>query len=139
IREVGIALRRIGDELDSDEGLQDLLSRVTPDSPKNTFFSVAKEIFRDGVFNWGRVVALFYFAYKMIIKAIMCGLSTLPLLRGIVEWVVQFITDHVASWIISRGGWEAIQEYFGATSLQLIAVASGVVLCLAYVVWRKNR
>lgn len=44
------------------------MSRVTPDSPKDTFFNVATEIFRDGIFNWGRVVALFYFAYKMIIK-----------------------------------------------------------------------
>lgn len=29
---------------------------------------VAREIFSDGKFNWGRVVALFYFACRLVIK-----------------------------------------------------------------------
>lgn len=29
---------------------------------------VAYEIFSDGIFNWGRVVALFYFACRLVIK-----------------------------------------------------------------------
>ncbi len=45
-----------------------MIGQISPDSPKQTFLSVAREIFADGNFNWGRVVALFYFAYKMAIK-----------------------------------------------------------------------
>lgn len=35
---------------------------------KETFMKVALEIFSDGRFNWGRVVALFYFACRLVIK-----------------------------------------------------------------------
>ena len=45
-----------------------LISQISPDAPKQTFMNVAKEIFSDGVYNWGRIVALFYFAYKMVVK-----------------------------------------------------------------------
>lgn len=35
---------------------------------KEVFMKVAMEIFSDGKFNWGRVVALFYFACRLVIK-----------------------------------------------------------------------
>lgn len=35
---------------------------------KDVFWKVALEIFSDGKFNWGRVVALFYFACRLVIK-----------------------------------------------------------------------
>lgn len=38
------------------------------DSPREVFFRVASEMFADGNFNWGRVVALFYFASKLVLK-----------------------------------------------------------------------
>ena len=34
----------------------------------DVFMRVAREIFSDGKFNWGRVVALFYFACRLVIK-----------------------------------------------------------------------
>ena len=35
---------------------------------QDMFMKVAIEIFSDGKFNWGRVVALFYFACRLVIK-----------------------------------------------------------------------
>lgn len=35
---------------------------------REVFMRVASEIFSDGIFNWGRVVALFYFACRLVIK-----------------------------------------------------------------------
>jgi len=35
---------------------------------QDVFMKVAREIFSDGKFNWGRVVALFYFACRLVIK-----------------------------------------------------------------------
>ncbi|MEQ2193151.1 hypothetical protein XENOCAPTIV_024815, partial [Xenoophorus captivus] len=53
-------LQQIGDELDGNMELQ---------SPsKDVFMKVAFQIFSDGRFNWGRVVALFYFACRLVIK-----------------------------------------------------------------------
>ncbi|KAK2186306.1 hypothetical protein NP493_206g01001 [Ridgeia piscesae] len=133
VREVGLALRAIGDELDKDESLQHLIRQIPPDAPSQTFAMVAKEIFADGNFNWGRVVALFYFAYKMIAKAIQSKMNNIPIIRSIVEWVVNFIIDYVAPWIIERGGWSAIQEYFGTPSVQAMSVFMAGVLLSIYV------
>jgi len=33
------------------------------------------------------------------------------MLRNIVEWVVQFIVERVAYWIIERGGWVSFTKY----------------------------
>nr|XP_019833858.1 PREDICTED: apoptosis regulator BAX [Bos indicus] len=61
-------LKRIGDELDSNMELQRMIAAVDTDSPREVFFRVAAEMFSDGNFNWGRVVALFYFASKLVLK-----------------------------------------------------------------------
>jgi len=31
--------------------------------------------------------------------------NVLSMLRSVIEWIVQFIVDRVANWIIQRGGW----------------------------------
>lgn len=127
-REIARALRCIGDELDRDQRLQDLISKVPPESERTTILNVAKQIFSDGVFNWGRVTALFYFAYAVCRKA----LDRIPLMRAIINLIVDFIRDHVAAWIIERGGWEAVREYFGSTWKQVALVTgAGVVVVTA--------
>lgn len=45
-----------------------MVDQVPIDSPYETFSDVAKELFCDGIYNWGRIVTLFYFTYKLIMK-----------------------------------------------------------------------
>ena len=45
-----------------------MINQVSPCASKETFYQIAREIFSDGVYNWGRIVALFYFGYKMVLK-----------------------------------------------------------------------
>ena len=33
------------------------------------------------------------------------ALDKIPLIRAIINWVINFIVDSVAPWIIERGGW----------------------------------
>lgn len=42
-----------------------MIERVTPEASWETFRNVAATLFRDEI-NWGRIVALFYFACKMV-------------------------------------------------------------------------
>lgn len=133
-REVAHTLRVIADELDGDTNLRNLIDRIPPNAPKQSFLNVAREIFRDGVYNWGRITALFYLAYKMALKA----LNQIPLIRTIVELIVNFIQDHLAQWIIDRGGWEAIQEYLGSTTAQCISVMVAGVLASALIIYAKS-
>ncbi|CAH1785491.1 unnamed protein product [Owenia fusiformis] len=139
MKEVADTLREIGDQLDGDERLQQLIAAVPPECPEETFMKVAKEIFKDGVFNWGRVVALFYFTFKMAVKAVRNSLNRIPLIRTIMEWVVHFIRDHVAAWIIERGGWEAISEYFGTPMGQFLGIFASAALVTAYILYKHSR
>ncbi|KAK3102144.1 hypothetical protein FSP39_009153 [Pinctada imbricata] len=133
IREIGRALRCIGDELDRNENIQQLCDKVSPDAPHQTFLNVAKSFFSDGVYNWGRVGCLFYFAYKMAVKA----LSKINLIRAIINWIVNFITDYVAPWIIERGGWEAIVEYFGTPTNQArFVLGLGILASVGIYLWK---
>ena len=45
-----------------------MVNQVSINSPYETFSDVAKELFCDGIYNWGRIVTLFYFTYKLILK-----------------------------------------------------------------------
>ena len=108
-KEVAHAIRDIGDRLSNDQQLNNMIGgiRVTKDSAFETFLAVASQIFADGVYNWGRIVTLFYFGYKLAVQVV----NEIPLIRMIIEWVVKFIKEKVAKWIFEQGGWVRILSY----------------------------
>ena len=67
---------------------------------KEVFVKVAREIFSDGKFNWGRVVALFYFACRLVIKVrpmAVLSLSTFTVLFLSIFTVLSLSTSTVLS------------------------------------------
>ncbi|NWH75748.1 BAX regulator, partial [Piaya cayana] len=80
-----------------------MIEQVGSQPPKEVFFRVAAEMFSDGTFNWGRVVALFYFACKLVLKALCTKVP--ELVRTILSWTLEFVRDHVLAWIQAQGGW----------------------------------
>lgn len=96
-------LKRIGDELDSNMELQRMIAAVDTDSPREVFFRVASEMFSDGNFNWGRVVALFYFASKLVLKALCTKVP--ELIKTIMGWTMDFLRERLLGWIQDQGGW----------------------------------
>lgn len=62
-------------------------------------------LFEDKI-NWGRVAALMYIAYLIVITVVKQKASSLPrLLKIVVSHVVRFIKEKLARWIASQGGW----------------------------------
>lgn len=102
-KEVAHVLRDIGDSLHQHSVLNELINecKVTKDTAFETFLNVAMQIFQDGHVNWGRIVTLFYFGYKLAIQV----LTQLPLIKMIIEWVVKFIKEKLVDWIVAQGGW----------------------------------
>ena len=102
-KDVAHVIRDIGDRLANDASLNNLISQVqvSKDSAFDTFQQVAVQIFSDGVVNWGRIVTLFYFGYKLAVQVI----NEIPLIKMIIQWVVQFIKEKLAKWIFEQGGW----------------------------------
>ncbi|XP_066127688.1 apoptosis regulator BAX isoform X3 [Saccopteryx bilineata] len=96
-------LKRIGDELDSNIELQRMIAAVDTNSPREVFLRVASEMFADGNFNWGRVVALFYFASKLVLKALCTKVP--ELIKTIISWTLDFLRERLLGWIQDQGGW----------------------------------
>lgn len=109
-KDVAHIIRDVGDRLSNDRSLNNLISQVvvTKDTAFDTFLEVAKQIFKDGVVNWGRIVTLFYFGYKLALQVI----NQIPLIKMIIQWVVQFIKDRLAKWIFEQGGWVSMTGKF---------------------------
>ncbi|XP_010872876.1 apoptosis regulator BAX [Esox lucius] len=125
-------LQQIGDELDGNAQLQSMINNTALQPSQEVFMKVACEIFSDGKFNWGRVVALFYFACRLVIKAL---LTKIPdIIRTIISWATDYLRDHVINWIREQGGWEGIRSYFGTPTWQTIGVFLAGVLTTVLVI-----
>ncbi|TSK28040.1 Apoptosis regulator BAX [Bagarius yarrelli] len=106
-----------------------MLSDSSLQPTKEVFVKVAREIFSDGKFNWGRVVALFYFACRLAL------LTNIPdIIRTIINWTVDYLREHVINWIREQGGWEGIRSYFGTPTWQTVGVFLAGVLTTVLVI-----
>ena len=43
------------------------------------------------------------------------ALNRIPLIQAIINWVINFIVDTIAPWIIERGGWVSSIFHIGLT------------------------
>uniref|UniRef100_A0A3P8N5H5 Zgc:153993 n=1 Tax=Astatotilapia calliptera TaxID=8154 RepID=A0A3P8N5H5_ASTCA len=102
VKEVVEQLRKIADSLNRNAELQRLINQVQGNCVQDVFMAVARNIFADGI-NWGRVVALFHLACKLIHKAITA--NHLENIQMIISWVLQVIREQVYSWLVAQGGW----------------------------------
>ncbi|XP_068605786.1 apoptosis regulator BAX-like [Brachionichthys hirsutus] len=131
-RKLAKCLQQIGDELDGNAELQSMIKSSAICPTKDVFMKVAFEIFSDGKFNWGRVVALFYFACRLVIKALVDDLP--GVIRTIIRWTMDYLQEHLTSWIREQGGWEGIRAYFGTPTWQTVAIFLAGVLTTVLVV-----
>ncbi|XP_041672743.1 apoptosis regulator BAX-like [Cheilinus undulatus] len=133
-KELAKCLQKIGDELDGNVELRRMINSSSLSPTKDMFVKVAVEIFSDGKFNWGRVVALFYFACRLVIKALVTQVP--DIIRTIISWTIDYLRENVINWIREQGGWEGIRSYFGTPTWQTVGVFLAGVLT-AVVVIRK--
>ncbi|KAG7269594.1 hypothetical protein CRUP_028646 [Coryphaenoides rupestris] len=96
-------LQKIGDDLDGNMQLQCMINNSALRPTRDVFMKVALEIFSDGKFNWGRVVALFYFACRLVIKALVTKIP--DIIRTIISWTMDYLSENVINWIQEQGGW----------------------------------
>lgn len=134
VKEVVDQLLKIAEELNRNAELQRLINHVPGNCAQDIFMKVARSIFADGI-NWGRVVALFHLAYRLIYKAITT--NHLENIRTIIGWVLQFIREQLYSWIVQQGGWEGVIQ--GISRWRTAAMVASVVLAAAFIYYRKTR
>lgn len=134
VKEVVEQLLKIADEMNRNAELQQLINRVQPNCAQDIFMEVARNIFADGI-NWGRVVALFHLAYRLIYKALTT--NHLENIRTVISWVLQVIREKLYTWIIQQGGWEGVIR--GFSQWRRVAIVASVALVAAIVYYRKTR
>ncbi|KFP24646.1 Bcl-2 homologous antagonist/killer, partial [Colius striatus] len=107
--QVGRRLAIIGDDINKryDAEFRYMLHSLQPtkDNAYEHFTRIASSLFDSGI-NWGRVIALLGFGYRMAIYVYQNGIP--GFLRRIGRYVAEFmLRNRIAQWIAQQGGWVA--------------------------------
>ena len=63
-------------------------------------------LFSDGLINWGRIIVLLCFGYRVIVAAVKQGLRLHLIFAQLIQFVVEFfIKEKLARWVAAQGGW----------------------------------
>ncbi|XP_038018703.1 bcl-2 homologous antagonist/killer [Motacilla alba alba] len=135
--QVGQRLAIIGDDIYRryDAEFRTMLESLQPtrDNAYEHFTKIASSLFESGI-NWGRVIALLAFGYRMAMHVWQRGVS--GFLRRIASYVGDFmLQNRIARWIAQQGGWEAVQNLDNVYICKYLLVAAVVVL--AHLVLRR--
>ena len=114
---IAVTLRSIGDDISADAWINSLLDQLPASKSKETFWKICSQVFEDGNFSWGRIVAVFFFGYRMLLRMIEDGLDAVPWFKSVISWVSGYIVKQVGRWIVGRGGWQMVREWLGANSV----------------------
>ena len=75
---------------------------VSTETGYRSFSQIAKEVFSDGIINWGRIVVIFAFGAKL---GMYSKEKNMPeQLDNIPQWIGRFVMNH-KEWIEKQGGW----------------------------------
>lgn len=142
---IGRQLALIGDDINNRYApeFQQMIAQlnITPDTAYEAFAGVARKLFRDGVINWGRVVTLLCFGYRMAVTVLQRGI------RGffvkIVTFMCKFImVEKIARWIAEQGGWRAalriVPENVGWGTVGAILGVAALFVAGVYLMTKKN-
>ncbi|XP_072278617.1 bcl-2 homologous antagonist/killer [Pyxicephalus adspersus] len=137
--QVGHQLALIGDDLNKryEEFFDDILRNLNPnlDNAYDYFKKIASSVFETGV-NWGRVLALLGFGYRLAVFVWKNGRRRF--LRTIAQCLARYLVEsRIARWIVRQGGWAAVLKLTNK-SIQHVLMALGVVLILQFLVKRVS-
>ncbi|XP_037372868.1 apoptosis regulator BAX-like [Talpa occidentalis] len=128
IKELVKVLKRKAKEVHKDKKLQRLLETLRGFTA-GKFYEVARQIFSDGI-SWGKIVTLFCFASKLVLKALD---SMRELITSIMDWTLDFIRKRLLPWIQEQGGWDGLLSRYSnhikwlAVAMAIIAVAVAII------------
>uniref|UniRef100_A0A8C5SDR0 Bcl-2 homologous antagonist/killer n=1 Tax=Laticauda laticaudata TaxID=8630 RepID=A0A8C5SDR0_LATLA len=105
--QVGRRLAIIADDINAryDKEFSEMLKSLQPskDNAYEYFTRIASSLFESGI-NWGRVIALLGFGYRMAIHVYQHGIT--GFLRRIARYMAEFVLhNRIARWIAQQGGW----------------------------------
>ncbi|XP_062974994.1 bcl-2 homologous antagonist/killer [Elgaria multicarinata webbii] len=135
--QVGRRLVVIADDINKryDKEFSDMLKSLQPtmDNAYEYFINIASSLFESGI-NWGRVIALLGFGYRMAIHVYQHGLT--GFLRKIARYIAEFVLrNNIARWIAQQGGWVAALD-LSNVYLKYAVIVAAIILLGHFVVRR---
>ncbi|CAL8070666.1 unnamed protein product [Calicophoron daubneyi] len=104
-------LAQIGDEIVREHGERlDRMIKLLPSDqcPLDTFYNVARALFIRGPTNWGQIVTLFYFGYRLVLRFFRSGVVNAFL--KVFQCLASFCDRiNIFKWIAQQGGWLIIK------------------------------
>nr|XP_056700797.1 bcl-2 homologous antagonist/killer [Euleptes europaea] len=127
---VGRRLATIGDDINAryDKEFCEMLGslQLTRDNAYEYFTRIASSLFDSGI-NWGRVIALLGFGYRMAIHVYQHGMT--GFLIRITRFIADFVLhNRIARWIAQQGGWVAAMDLSNVYLKYMIALAALILL-----------
>ncbi|XP_078283707.1 bcl-2-related protein A1-like [Rhinoraja longicauda] len=108
---------------------------------KRVLPNLMKEIYSDGVDNWGRIVTLYTFCGALVRHLIQKGVPERELIEEVAQCVAQYIWTHKAAWIKENGGWEKgfvdfFQQKKNPHFYATIAAFTGIFAAFSFVIYQ---
>ncbi|KFP89772.1 Bcl-2 homologous antagonist/killer, partial [Apaloderma vittatum] len=127
--QVGRRLAIIGDDINEryDAEFHSMLESLQPNKENayEYFTRIASRLFESGI-NWGRVIALLSFGYRMAIHVYQHGFPGFLCRSG--RYVAEFmLRNRIAQWIAQQGGWVAALDLDNVYMKYMLVVALVVV------------
>ena len=128
-------LRRLCDELESTNAnvIDTLISSISV-TPSNIFLTlkgISDELFITGK-NWGRIIAFLTFGAKIAIYCVSSGELGIDYVESVENWISNYITFELGSWMKQNGDWEGLLKYFSnSNNSRFLSPSNFVVLTLA--------
>ncbi|ETE68477.1 Bcl-2-likeous antagonist/killer, partial [Ophiophagus hannah] len=128
--QVGRRLAIIADDINAryDKEFSEMLKSLQPskDNAYEYFTRIASSLFESGI-NWGRVIALLGFGYRMAIHVYQHGIT--GFLRRIARYMAEFVLhNRIARWIAQQGGWVAALDLSNIYWKYMLMIAAVIVL-----------
>ena len=98
-------LRKLSDDIEvqNPDLLEQLCSKLnfSKETGYSSFRDISKQVFSDGIINWGRIVVLFAFGARL---GKYCNENNMrDQIENITHWTARFVTE--LDWIEAHGGW----------------------------------
>ena len=85
-----------------------VLTLDTSDGQLHTEFLKAAGQVVDEI-RWGRIASLFFLT-SLLAERLM-NENQGAKVDALVQWLAQFLNDHVSYWVLQRGGWVSVEEF----------------------------
>lgn len=131
-------LLKIAKEISENEKIENFIDSVPVQSSREVFFNICSKVFEDDCVNWGRIVTLFYFASRLIVKSLKQKIDNILWAKELLDWVVDFFKLHFLKWIVNQGGWVKILEWVEFSEKMWMTVFVSSVLFGIWAYFRKS-